>query len=141
MASKRPTLTFPELEGRGRRAILRSADEVQAEAALLEQQKTSNPENQQSRKPEHRHAGPPEGPAEAGASRVGYPKATYRLCPDAIEAIEDAKRLLRRRYGARVTLEEIAEVAILHAARDLDENQETSMLAGRFASKPDRRKH
>ena len=35
MAKKRPEFSFPELEHRGRNAILRSAEEVQAEQALL----------------------------------------------------------------------------------------------------------
>src|SRR3954451_18870604 len=33
MANKRPPLSFPELEGRGRGAILRSAEELKAEQA------------------------------------------------------------------------------------------------------------
>ena len=37
MAKKRPEFSFPELEHRGRNAILRSSEEVQAEQALLEQ--------------------------------------------------------------------------------------------------------
>lgn len=35
MAKKRPDFSFPELEHRGRNAILRSSEEVQAEEALL----------------------------------------------------------------------------------------------------------
>ena len=35
MAKKRPPFSFPELEQRGRNAILRSAEEVRAEEALL----------------------------------------------------------------------------------------------------------
>ncbi len=38
MAKKRPTFSFPELEGRGRGAILRSSEEIQAEQDLLENQ-------------------------------------------------------------------------------------------------------
>src|SRR3954467_5142993 len=37
MAKKRPEFSFPELEHRGRNAILRSTAEVQAEEALLAQ--------------------------------------------------------------------------------------------------------
>lgn len=36
MAKKRPEFSFPELEHRGRNAILRSSAEVEAEAALLQ---------------------------------------------------------------------------------------------------------
>jgi hypothetical protein len=37
MAKKRPEFSFPELEHRGRNAILRSPEEVQAEEALLDE--------------------------------------------------------------------------------------------------------
>ena len=44
MARKRPPISFPELEHRGRGAILRSAEEVQAEQALLEAEQTNPPD-------------------------------------------------------------------------------------------------
>lgn len=37
MAKKRPEFSFPELDHRGRNAILRSSEEVEAEAALLQE--------------------------------------------------------------------------------------------------------
>jgi hypothetical protein len=42
MAKKRPPFSFPELEQRGRNAILRSADEVRAEEALLSDAEASD---------------------------------------------------------------------------------------------------
>jgi hypothetical protein len=129
MANKRQPLTFPELEGRGRRAILRSADEVQAEQETL----TSTPE----REPEIQNASIPDF---QNASRTQYVKATYRLHPEAIDAIEDAKRILRRQYNLRVSLEEIAEQAVLAAYRDLLENQQTSNLYLQLARPPANKK-
>ena len=107
---KRPNFAFPELEGRGRRAILRSADEVSAELDALEQQ-TSQEED---------------SPKE----RV---KVTYRFRPEAVEAVEDIRRILRREHGARkVNREDIAQAAVMEALRDLEENGQTSFLARTF---------
>src|SRR5690349_19295557 len=115
MATKRRPITFPELEARGRRSILRDPEEVQAEEALLEGHRAGMPANQQTSKPALTSA-------TFTPSRSTYPKVTYRLSPDAVEAIDEAKRTLRRTYGTRVSLEEIAEAAIIAAVRDLEEN-------------------
>jgi len=135
MANKRRPISFPELDAtpKGKGAILRSAEEVEAEQQMLESQQSSNLENQNPSMPESWNSELPEVPQVA--NRAGYPKATYRLSPEALEAIDDAKRVLRRRYQARVTLEEIAEEAILAAYRDLLENQHASLLASKFAGK------
>lgn len=131
MANKRPPMTFPELESRGRRAILRTTEEVQAEEQLLETQEAGNPEIQKSIFQESQQA----------SKRADYTKVTYRLSPEAIDAIEQAKRELRRRHHVKATLEEIAEEAILAAYQDLLENQESSNLANKFSRKPERRKY
>ena len=133
MANKRRPVSFPELDAapKGKGAILRSAEEVEAEQQMLENQRASNLESQNTSIPESRNNDLPEGP-QLG-NRAEYPKATYRLSPEALEAIDDAKRVLRRRYQAKVTLEEIAEEAILAAYRDLLENQDASFLASKFA--------
>jgi hypothetical protein len=68
--------------------------------------------------------------------RAQFPKATYRMSPEALEAIDDAKRILRRQYQIKASLEEIAEEAILAAYRDLTENQHASMLVRKLAGKP-----
>jgi hypothetical protein len=129
MPSKRRPISFPELEPKGRGAILRSAEEVAAEKQLLESQESGMPEIQHAGITETQHAG----------NRASYPKATYRLSPEALEAIDEAKRILRRRHNIKVSLEEIAEEAILAAYNDLQENQQASMLANKFASKSNQR--
>ena len=129
MPSKRRPISFPELEPKGRGAILRSAEEVAAEKQLLESQEAGMPDSQHAVVPESQHAG----------NRASYPKATYRLSPEALEAIDEAKRILRRRHNIKVSLEEIAEEAILAAYNDLQENQQASMLANKFASKSNQR--
>lgn len=161
MANKRKPLTFAELDDlepkpKGRRAILRSAEEVEAEKQVIDRgsqqtgilvfQKTSIPENKYSSDPETQQdvilgsqdTSIPES-QEAG-NRNRYPKVTYRLSPDAIDAIDEAKRLLRRRYDTKVSLEEIAEEAILQAYNDLLENQNASNLVNKLSGKQKNKK-
>ncbi len=62
-------------------------------------------------------------------SSDAYTKVTYRLSNEAVQATEDMKALLKRRYGfKRVNLEEIVEEALLAAQRDLEEHQEQGFL-------------
>lgn len=149
--AKRPTLAFPELEARGRRAILRTHEEVQAEEAMLERQDAGTPDVQTASTPESQNAGNPavqtsgtpedqmsRDPAlQKSGGRMSYPKATYRLRPATLDAIEEAKRLLRRTYNLRVSLEDIAEEAILAAHRDLLERRHASTLVSRLARRPE----
>ena len=108
--SKRPSFAFPELEGRGRHAILRPAPEVAAELATLERQ------------------------AQAAAVKERI-KVTYRFTPEAVEAVEDIRRILRRRYGVhKVNREEVAQEAVLEAFRQLEESGADSFLAKRFTA-------
>ena len=113
MPRKRPNISFPELEGRGRRAILRSAEEIRAEERQLQEMLSKKPE----------------------ADRPTLRKVTYRFAPEAVEAVHDMKRILRREYGIRVNLEEIVERAVLHAYQDLQENQKASFLANQLSGK------
>src|ERR1035437_8182189 len=102
MAKKRPPMSFPELEPKGRNTILRSIEEVRGEEALVESQETGKPGNQQTSMPESQNTG----------SRAEYTKVTYRLSPEAIDAINEVKRVLRREYKIKASLEEIAEEEI-----------------------------
>ena len=107
--SKRPAFVFPELESRGRRTILRSTEEVTAELDALE---TVEEE-------------------EDVKERV---KVTYRFRPDAVEAVEDIRRILRRQYGVRkVNREDIAQVAVLQALKSLEAEGAESYLVQEFA--------
>ena len=106
--AKRPVFIFPELESRGRRAILRSNEEVNAELSVLEEA------------------------VEEPKERV---KVTYRFRPDAVEAVEDIRRILRRQYGVRkVNREDIAQVAVLEALRSLEAEGPDSFIAREFSS-------
>jgi hypothetical protein len=105
--SKRPTFAFPELESRGRRTILRSTEEVTAELDALE------------------------AAEEEPKERV---KVTYRFRTDAVEAVEDIRRILRRQFGVRkVNREDIAQVAVLQALKSLEADGARSYLVQEFA--------
>ncbi len=110
--AKRPAFTFPELESRGRRAILRSADEVAADLEALARQAAEE---------------------EDSGERV---KVTYRFRPEAVEAVEDIRRILRRQHGVRkVNREDIAQAAVVEALRQLEDAGSDSYLVKRFAGK------
>jgi hypothetical protein len=116
------------------------AEATQAQMPEIQQagkpanQKSRKKDNQKTSKPESRKTSLPE--IQQAGNRTQYPKVTYRLHPDAVDAIEDAKRILRRRYNVKVSLEEIAEEAIRAACTELLENQQSSILAQKFAGKP-----
>ena len=108
--AKRPVFIFPELESRGRRTILRSNEEVAAELTQLQ-----------------------EAEAEENVERV---KVTYRFRPDAVEAVEDIRRILRRQHGVRkVNREDIAQAAVMEVLRQLEADGDASFLARQFAGR------
>jgi hypothetical protein len=108
--SRRPAFVFPELDSRGRHTILRSTEEVSAEVKALEQS-TAEPQE-----------------------RV---KVTYRFLPEAVEAVEDIRRILRRQYGVgKVNREDIAQAAVIEALRDLETNGAGSFLVKEFRQGP-----
>ena len=71
------------------------------------------------------------------AKREFFTKATYRLCDDALDAIEDAKKTLKRQFVLKVNLEEIVETAVLEAYKDLSEKGEKSALVTKYSSIPE----
>lgn len=60
--------------------------------------------------------------------REFFKKVNYRLCPEAIESIEDIKLILQRKYKIKATYEDIAEAIIIDSYQDLLNNGETSKL-------------
>jgi len=59
------------------------------------------------------------------------------LCDEALDAIDDAKKVLKRRYQLKVNLEEIVETAVLAAYHDLEENGEKSLLVTTYSRNPE----
>lgn len=129
MARRRAPLQFDELEPKGRGSILRSRAEV-----VAEQQSAENPEVWKSGNPATDQL-----PRES-VDRSTFMKATYRIRPEANEAIDEIKRRLRKQMQRRVTYEEIAEVALLGALADLTENRTSSFLVRWFSGDPELRK-
>jgi|TARA_B100001750_G_C15142331_1_gene415326 hypothetical protein len=110
--AKRPNFSFPELDSRGRGTILRTSEEVAAEVRALEQQEKEE---------------------EFAASDRERIKVTYRFSPEAIDAVEDIRRLLRRNHGLRkVNREDIAQSAVIQALQDLEHAGAESFLAKHF---------
>ena len=104
---RRPVFIFPELESRGRQAILRTTEEVSAEIDALAE-------------------------VEEPQERV---KVTYRFRAEAVEAVEDMRRILRREYGVRkVNREDIAQAAVLEALKQLEAQGATCFLVQEFAA-------
>ena len=118
MASKRPPLSFSELDARGRRAILRTADEVIAEEELLKKQDpdispsqlTSKPVDQQASKPAQQHDSTP-------VSQLV--KATFYLSPDHVMRLEQV-RLVRLQKGEKVDKSTLVREAIDLLANEID---------------------
>ncbi len=141
MASKRQPLTFTELEPKGRSAVLRSREEIEADEAVLAGQDAGIPVFQHSSDlvvpTSGSQASAGRSSPRGGVNRADYPKVTYRISPEALEAIDEVKRILRRKYGVRITLEEIAEEAILMVLQDVEKNRDSSFLVNKFAGKPE----
>jgi hypothetical protein len=71
---------------------------------------------------------------QRAALRKTYAKTSYRLCPEAFDAIEAAKRLLDRKFGIRASREDIAEIALMVVHEDLEKNGEQSELVKRLSA-------
>src|SRR5689334_8923430 len=124
MANKRPPLTFSELDKpKGKGAILRTPEEIAAENELFDVDADTQ-EIQESSSEDFNISGNQElwknkKELDKAALRASYPKGTYRLSPEALEAIEDIKRLIRRQYKGKILLEEVVEEAVIAAYHDL----------------------
>lgn len=134
MAKKRSSLAFPDkADPQGRRAILRNRDEIAADEDVLASQNPGDPEL--------RNAGAAASQNRSGVpgkpDRSGFQKVTYRISPEAADAIYEARRTLRREYEIKASLEEIAEAAILAAYQDLDENEDASTLVRQLSGMPE----
>lgn len=136
MVRKRTPLRFDELEPRGRGAVIRTREEIEAEDRILASQLSGKPETRSASNPDSRVSGFPAGGSDV-VNRAQYEKVTYRISPDAVEAIDEIKRIMRRHHGVKVTREEIAEVAILHALKECQDNQKDGIVVSWLSGKPE----
>lgn len=132
MTDNRPKGSFAKLMSSPAPVIIANGANFQ-KSSKPESQKTSNPElqNTGSGIPEIQISRNPVN--QKALKRETYTKATYRLCDEALDAIEHTKRLLRRQYKTKVNLEEIAEEAIIAMYKDLLENKEKSKIIASFS--------
>jgi hypothetical protein len=95
MARKRPSFSFPELEGRGRQAILRTPEEIRAEQELLDNQGSEalsepddKPTSPQNRKTTSRLAGKTTSQLVDKPAKPLVHKYTTHLRPETIKAVK-----------------------------------------------------
>jgi hypothetical protein len=118
MASKRPPLSFSELDARGRRAILRTPDEVKAEEELLKKQDPDASLSQPTSKPARQHDSIPVQQHDSSpASQLV--KATFYLSPDHVMRLEQV-RLARLQKGEKVDKSTLVREAIDLLASEVD---------------------
>jgi hypothetical protein len=98
-------------------------------------QKTSIPEIQSSGSPESHTSRNPE--IQNATKREFYTKVTYRICDEAVDALEDAKKHLKRQYKLKVNMEEIVETAIIEIYKDLTQKRENSVLVSKYSGNPE----
>jgi protein tyrosine/serine phosphatase len=145
MTDTKPKGTFAKLMSSSPTPVQQKEDPEFQKSRKQEPQQTSIPENKitgnqettqkipQPQNPEIQNSRKPE--PQKFVKREFFTKATYRLCDEALDAIEDAKKILKRQYKIKVNLEEIAEEAILAAYKDLLNKQEKSILVTTFSGK------
>ncbi len=113
---------IPEIQNSRNQEFQNSRKLENQNAIIPETQKTRTPKNLVLQKP---------------AKREFFTKATYRLCDEALDAIEDAKKILKRQYGLKVNLEEIVETAVLETYKDLSDNKDRSILVTKHSGNQD----
>ncbi len=106
-----------------------AANAEMQESVIADLQNSANEEMQKSANAELQKV-----EIQRAALRKTYDKTSYRLCPEAFDAIETAKRLLRRKYDIKASLEDIAEIALIMAQEDLEKNEDKSELVKRLSA-------
>jgi hypothetical protein len=98
-------------------------------------QKTSIPETQKPGLPENHISRNQE--IQNTTKREFYTKVTYRICDEAVDALEDAKKHLKRQYKLKVNMEEIVETAIIEIYKNLTQKGEKSVLVSKYSGNPE----
>ena len=108
-----------------------------------ENKKTSLPVSQKTSIPEVKISGNQENhiprnlEVQNATKREYYTKVTYRICDKAVDALEDAKKHLKRQYKLKVNMEEIVETAIIEIYKDLPQKGEKSVLVSKYSGNPE----
>jgi hypothetical protein len=125
--------------------------ETSSQQVNTKSQSSGNPEIQKTRKPDIKQTSLPEflnsGFPDNQKARIQeiqnvtkrefYTKVTYRICDEAVDALEDAKKHLKRQYKLKVNMEEIVETAIIELYKDLTQQGEKSVLVSKYSGNPE----
>lgn len=149
MAKKRPEFSFPELEHRGRNAILRSPEEVQAEQAMLEESSEPVPQPATSREADRT---PSRDARPTVRARTRAPKAlvtvpmvdrlrqklrskqhlssyTFRFRPEELEQLDQLVAELNRTRATKLSKNDLARLAVSWLLADYEERGQESLIA------------
>jgi hypothetical protein len=148
MARKRPEFSFPELEHRGRNAILRSPEEVQAEEALLDEseqiprQPALEPDvaKVQAEQPvaptraRTRAPKPASGPSLSDRLRHKLRRRqhlssyTFRFQPDELEQLDQLVTELNQSRTTKLSKNDLARLAVSWLLADYEERGQDSLV-------------
>ena len=103
--------------------------ETSSQQVDTKSQNSGNTDNQKTRNQEIQNV----------TKREFYAKVTYRICDEAVDALEDAKKHLKRQYKLKVNMEEIVETAIIEIYKDLTQQGEKSVLVSKYSGNPENR--
>jgi hypothetical protein len=148
MAKKRPEFTFPELEHRGRNAILRSTEEVRAEEELLgkgdetasestqaaETPSTQGRETNASVRARTRASKPVAVPAMADRLRQKLrtkqhlSSYTFRFRPEELEQLDQLVAELNQSRTSKLSKNDLARLAVSWLLADYEERGQASLI-------------
>jgi hypothetical protein len=149
MAKKRPEFSFPELEHRGRNAILRSPEEVQAEQAMLDETSEAVPQPATSREADRTSSKSAQTTVRA---RTRAPKAvvaapmvdrlrqklrskqhlssyTFRFRPEELEQLDQLVAELNQTRASKLSKNDLARLAVSWLLADYEERGQKSLIA------------
>ena len=98
----------------------------------------SLPDTQHATIPEKTAGSKPETIQDAKPDKTKYAKAGYRVSPESANQMEEIRLDLRRKLGRKVYFEEMLEVMIDHAYKDLQAFQQESFLARQLKQKTEK---
>jgi hypothetical protein len=114
MAKKRPPISFPELEGRGRGAILRSAEEIQAEEEQLQSNELdaspSPPKSRATRSVNNIQRSNERTPV-ATNERIKI-RHTFDIFQDQLQALSEIQTARFRQTGRKPRIGDLAQEAL-----------------------------
>ena len=148
MAKKRPEFSFPELERRGRNAILRSPEEVQAEQAILEQASQPTLQPAAPSDPDRTHSSDARTSVRARTrasktalavpmvdrlrqklrSKQHLSSYTFRFRPEELEQLDQLVSELNQTRASKLSKNDLARLAVSWLLADYEERGRESLI-------------